>query len=77
MASCLYLLKIFLYNEQLEAGDITPEELSDVEILAEYIALLHAPYFLQTPLAIAAPRIDRDFWVNVNNYQALFDVNKN
>ena len=76
MASCLYLLKIFLYNEQLEAGDITPEELSDVEILAEYIALLHAPYFLQTPLAVAAPRIDRDFWVNVNTYQALFDVNQ-
>ena len=75
MASCLYLLKIFLYNEQLDANDITPEELSDVEILAEYIALLHAPYFLQTPLAIAAPRIDRDFWVNVNNYQALFNVN--
>ena len=75
MASCLYLLKIFLYNEQIDADDITLEELFDVKILAEYIALLHAPYFLQTPLATAAPRMDRDFWVDVNNYQALFDVN--
>ena len=41
MASCLYLLKIFLYREQLDADDITYEELCDVEILAEYVALLH------------------------------------
>ena len=76
MASCLYLLKIFLYREQLDADDITYEELCDVEIFAEYVALLHAPYFLQTPLATAAPRIDREFWVNVNNYQALFNFNE-
>ena len=72
MASCLYLLKTSLYKEQLQADDITAKELQDVEILAEYVALLYAPYFLQAPLAIAAPRNDRDFWVELNKYKECF-----
>ena len=69
MASCLYLLKIFLYKTQFET---VAENISHVNVLAEYIALLHAPYFLKSPLAISAPRQDRDFWVDVRTYQECF-----
>ena len=72
MASCLYLLKIYLYQEQY---DTTPENIHHVAVLAEYVALLHAPYFLKAPLAISAPRQDRDFWVDVQCYQRCFSEN--
>ena len=65
--------KIFIYREQLDAGTISDKEKVDIEVLAEYIALLHVPYFLQCPLAIAAPRLDRDFWVDVCNYKTCFN----
>ena len=76
MALCLYLHKIFIYKEQIDENLLSANELCNVNILTEYIALLHAPYFLQTPLASAAPRIDCDFWVNLNKYQSLFDISK-
>ena len=69
MASCLYLLKIYLYQEQYPTA---AENLAHVRVLAEYVALLHAPYFLKSPLAISAPRQDRDFWVDVQCYQNCF-----
>ena len=72
MASCLYLLKIYLFNKQLDADLLDYDELDDIEILVEYIALIHVPYFLQCPLAVAAPRLDRDFWVDVCQYKKLF-----
>ena len=65
-----------MYNEQLEDTVIDAEEVEHVEILAEYIALLHVPYFLQCPLAISAPRLDRDFWVDLNDYQKCFNINE-
>ena len=71
MASCLYLLKISLYRDQYDA--LTPEETSQVLVLAEYVALLHVPYFLKSPLAIAAPRQDRDFWVDIITYKKCYD----
>ena len=70
MSSCLYLLKIFLYRDQFP---IDVEQIEHVEILAEYVALIHAPYFLQSPLAVSAPRQDRDFWVDIKEYQKCFD----
>ena len=69
MASCLYLIKICLYKKQFETS---AENISQVEVLVEYIVLLHAPYFLQSPLAISAPRQDRDFWIDVREYQGCF-----
>ena len=76
MASCIYLLKIFLYQDQLLDTDvIDAEELTEVECLAEYVALLHVPYFLQCPLAVIAPRLDRDFWEDVCNYKKCFSSN--
>ena len=76
MASCIYLLKVFLYKEQLDNTVIEMEELKEVEVLAEYVALLRVPYFLQCPLAVSAPRLDRDFWVDLNDYQKCFNVNQ-
>ena len=72
MASCLYLLKICLYQTQFETS---LKNLHDALILGEYIALLHAPYFLKAPLAINAPRHDRDFWVDLGKYKRCFDAN--
>ena len=69
MASCLYLLKIYLYRDQFEEDG---EKIRHVEIIAEYVALVHAPYFLQSPLAVPAPCQDRDFWVDLHKYQACF-----
>ena len=76
MASCLYLLKIFIFNEQIDADTIDLEELEDVKVLAEYIALLHAPYFLQCPLAVSAPRLDIKFWIDVKDYKRCFNENQ-
>ena len=71
MSSCLYLLKIYLYCDQFQFLT-DPEKIEHVKILAEYVALVHAPYFLQSPLAVSAPRQDRDFWVDIHNYQKCY-----
>ena len=42
------------------------------DALAEFIALIHAPYFLQARLATCAPRLDRDLWVDLQTYKSLF-----
>ena len=71
MASCLYLLKICLFRMQFD----TPlKNIEDAQILAEYIALLHAPYLLKSPLASRAPRHDGDFFLDVCAYKQCFDV---
>ena len=59
----------------LDTDVIDAEELTEVECLAEYVALLHVPYFLQCPLAVIAPRLDRDFWEDVCNYKKCFSSN--
>lgn len=69
MASCLYLLKISLYQKQFVTDH---QNILDALILSEYIALIHAPYFLKSPLAISAPRHDRDLWVDVGKYKKCF-----
>lgn len=73
MASSLYLLKICLYKKQFKTSK---ENLLHADILGEYIVLLHAPYFLQSPLAISAPRQDRDFWTDMQNYQKCFEADE-
>ena len=72
MASCLYLLKICMFHMQF---DTALKNIQDAEILGEYVALLHAPYFLKTPLAASAPRLDRDFFNDVASYKQCFDPN--
>ena len=72
MASCLYLLKICLYQKQFVTDH---QNILDASILSEYIALIHAPYFLRSPLAISAPRHDRDLWVDLGKYKDFFRMN--
>ena len=40
--------------------------------LAEFIALVHAPYFLQVRIATAAPRLDRGLWEDLHDYKNIF-----
>ena len=72
MASCLYLLKICLFRDQFITDN---QNIQDAMILGEYIALIHAPYFLKSPLAISAPRNDRDLWVDLHDYRNCFRAN--
>ena len=55
--------------------DTPLQNIRDIEILAEYVALFHAPYFLKTPLAASAPRIDRDLFNDIGLYKQCFDAN--
>ena len=70
MASCLYLYKIYMFNSQFT--ELSPDELTQVSIMVEYIALIHVPYFLKAPLATSAPRQDRIFWVDLLAYKTCF-----
>ena len=64
------MVKIHLFRDQFETS---PKNLEYVKILAEYVTMVHAPYFLQSPLVILAPRQDREFWVVIMKYQTCFD----
>jgi len=68
MASCLYILKIALLGEQLS---MKKRQRCEIEALAEFVALLYAPYYLTSSLTTAAPRIDRDFISDLLKYQVL------
>ena len=74
MASTLvysqYILKVFLFQHQY---DTARENIKQVEILADYIALLHMPYFLKCPLVIRAPHNDRDFCNDLHAYKECFN----
>ena len=65
-------LSILVENLFVSRPVSDPEQIEDVKILAEYVALIHAPYFLQSPLAVSAPRQDRDFWIDIHNYKKCF-----
>jgi hypothetical protein len=66
-------LKFHFYSAQFP--DLTPEQNPQITIMAEYIALIHAPYFFKSPLAISAPPQDRDFWVDLLAYKKYFAQN--
>ena len=53
---------------------MTPKIKEDVVALAEFIALMYGQYFLQSALAISAPRLDRDLWVNVHAYRVCIQL---
>ena len=71
MVSCLYFIQISLFQKQF---DVARKNIQDVNILAEYIALLHVPYFLKSALAICAPRHDREFWIDLMEYKSCYPV---
>ena len=71
MVLCLYLLQICLYQNQFITYN---QNIQDVMILPEYIGLIHAPYFLKSPLAIIPPRNASDLWVDLAAYRKCFHV---
>ena len=74
MHDAIYILKITLLQLQFR---LPPQLRREVVALAEFVCLLYMPYFLQTPLPVAAPRLDRDFYVTWSNtgYCIIF-INK-
>ena len=71
MSSCIYILKISLFMHQSRLK-LKENEEAEVKTLAEFIVLVYAQYFLQTPLAIKAPGLDRDLWNDMHAYQACY-----
>ena len=71
LASCLYILKLSMLADALPQGTMTPNEREKVDRLAQYIALFHAPYFLQASLASAAPRLDITLWQHMSDFSAI------
>ena len=63
-----------MYLHQDDFG-LKKKEKNEVVILAEFIALIYAPYFLQSPMAIDAPRLDRDLFNDLESYQQSFSLN--
>lgn len=71
MHDSLYLMKLSLLSRQFRL----PQHLKrQVLALCEFICLLYVPYFLQSPLAAAAPRLDRDFWLDLQSYRVLITI---
>ena len=68
MASCLYILKIALLGSEVK---LTARQRKEIDVLAEFVAILYAPYFLQSSLTASAPRVDRDFIKDLIDYQVL------
>ena len=73
MHDAIYILKITLLQWQFR---LPPQLGKEVVALAEVVCLLYMPYFLQTPLPAAAPRLDRDFYVDLVQYRVLYYIYK-
>lgn len=71
LASCLYLLKLSMLADALPRGMMTPNQRTGVDRLAQYVALFHAPYFLQALLSPSAPRLDLALWRDMTEYNAI------
>ena len=66
MHDAIYLIKIVLLSNQFRL----PQQLRrQVLALTEFVCLLYVPYFLQSTLAAAAPRLDRDLWIDLQSYR--------
>ena len=73
MHNAIYILKITLLQWQFRL----PQQLRrEVVALAEFVCLHYMPYFLQTPLPVAAPRLHRDFYVDLEQYRVLYYIYK-
>ena len=57
--------------DNLPRGMVTPNEHEQIDRLAQYIALIHVPYFLQALLSSAAPRLDLALWQDVTEYENI------
>ena len=71
LASCLCLMKLSILADNLPRGMVTPNERAQIDRLAQYIALFHAPYFLQALLSSSAPRLDLELWQHATEYENI------
>jgi hypothetical protein len=71
MHAAIYLIKIALLSDQFRL----PRQLKrQVLALSEFVCLLYVPYFLQSTLPAAAPRLDRDFRVDLQSYRVWYTM---
>ena len=68
MAKAITLMKLALLHDKYE-DEFSPAEWIQINRLAEFVALVYGRYFLQSALAVAAPRLDLCFIENVQMYQ--------
>ena len=69
MAKSLYILKIAMFKDHFA---LTNRQRNCFVALAQFVALIYAPYYLQSSLAIAAPRLDRALWLDLLAYEPRF-----
>ena len=72
LASALYILKMAMLGDVLPPGIVTPVMRDGIDRMAQYIALFHAPWFLQARLPLPSPRLDLQMWKHMTH----FEVNK-
>ena len=69
MASALYILKIAMLVNVLPPRFMTKNMQTKIERMAQYIAIFHGPWFLQSCLAPPAPRLDLQLWQDMCHYE--------
>ena len=69
MAKAIYLLKIYILS--LIFNRLTPRQMSDLERMVLFIICLYGKYFLQSSLAVAAPRLDYEFQLQMRMYESI------
>jgi hypothetical protein len=73
MAKAITLLKMALLYDKYQ-DNFTAAEWTQVNCLAEFVALIYGRYFLQSALSSAAPRVDIGFLGNVLSYRPINNV---
>lgn len=71
LASCLYIMKLCMLKDVLPPGLVTPDMRTNIDRMALFISLFHGPWFLQSRLAIVAPRLDLQLWHNMCEYERV------
>ena len=64
----LYILKMTMLADLIELG---PGERGEILKMAEFIALFHGPYFLQTSFPVAGPQLGLELWKHMERYAAM------
>ena len=71
MAKAIYLIKIRMTLHQLPRDILSPRSHQKIVRIADFSLFLYAKYFLQAMLPAAAPRIDLEFWGNLQHFQVI------
>lgn len=58
-----------MLSHVLPPGVLAADKEAGVHRMAEYIALFHAPWFLQAMVPASSPRLDLQLWKDMCSYQ--------